>query len=178
MWKLHCRHKRIVNRVARAAARLFELDCPFVPCESGVTSHRTHPPPVIAVTKWRSSCRPRAAGERQVSAGSQIGRSGRGAASRPSRPTLSELDLRARAGHFQAVARPLGTRWSRFPPRPPGGRPPDLKTRQRTRGRPRRAYENHGASGVFSDTQVHHLPIGAERGDLATVLGQRNGLRN
>ena len=31
------------------------LDCPFVPCESALTSHRTHPPPVIAVTKWRKS---------------------------------------------------------------------------------------------------------------------------
>jgi hypothetical protein len=31
-----------------------------VPCESASTSHGTHPPPVIAVTKWRNLAEPRA----------------------------------------------------------------------------------------------------------------------
>ena len=31
---------------------------PFVPCESALSSHRTHPRPVIAVTKWRKSPHP------------------------------------------------------------------------------------------------------------------------
>src|SRR4029077_20022961 len=35
---------------------------PSIPCESTLTSHRTHPPPVIAVTKWRKSPRPTKAG--------------------------------------------------------------------------------------------------------------------
>src|SRR6185436_414376 len=57
---------------------LTHCGCPFVPRESTLTSHRTHPPPVIAVTKWRKSRRTASAGERVASAGSQAGRSGGG----------------------------------------------------------------------------------------------------
>ena len=51
-------------------------DCPFVPCESPLTSHGTPPPPVIAVTRWRRSGRTASTGEREAGAGSQAGRSG------------------------------------------------------------------------------------------------------
>ena len=70
--RLRLRNLRICNCVCRPDAErgrgdntcqtddpeFTHCDCPFVPCESALTSHRTHPRPVIAVTKWRKSPHP------------------------------------------------------------------------------------------------------------------------
>jgi hypothetical protein len=70
--RLRLRNLRICNCVCRPDAErgrgdntcqtddpeFTHRDCPFVPCESALSSHRTHPRPVIAVTKWRKSPHP------------------------------------------------------------------------------------------------------------------------